>query len=366
MAMPHMTPPRPDSPVPPASSGDVVVPIRPKPPAFPAVSAPARPVIIEADVVDYLVKAPLEQRWRILQRVAMATWGDEPAPASAAPPPPNVAAPPPVVATPPPPVAERQSATPPPVSTHPVVLVQAPAPQPVAETPPPASQRPQLELVDQTLEQTRPPPAAPVATPPPPPPASVAPPPASVAPPPQRLAYSAPPPPPEQIDHAEVLFEAMHDLTMLDSAPKGARFCLQVALAAVPCLAGLVHLRDPKSLELVVVHAEGPRADALLGTRTLPIDPLAVRASRAGKPVVATYGAEPDAETTKCPRHAHFDPWSVVVVPVMRGGQLLGLLEMVDPIDGNPHDEKAQAALAYVADRLARFLAEHPAEPISP
>lgn len=151
---------------------------------------------------------------------------------------------------------------------------------------------------------------------------------------------------------------------MFDTAQAGARFCAQVACAAVPSLAALVHLRDPKSLELVVVHAEGPRAEGLLRTRTLPIDPLVIRASRAGKPVVATYGAEPDAETTKCPRHAFFDPWSVVVVPVTRGGQLLGLIEMVDPIDGNPHGEQAHAALGYIADRLARFLAEHPAEPM--
>lgn len=156
----------------------------------------------------------------------------------------------------------------------------------------------------------------------------------------------------------------MHELTMLDSAQAGARFCLQVALAAVPCLAGIVHLRDPKSLELVVVHAEGPRAEGLIRTRTRPIDPLVIRASRAGKPVVATYGAEPDAEKTKCERHAFFDPWSVVVVPVMRSGQLLGMLEMVDPCDGNPTSEQTHAALGYVADRLARFLAEHPAEPM--
>jgi len=153
----------------------------------------------------------------------------------------------------------------------------------------------------------------------------------------------------------------MHELTLHESAHSGSRFCLQVALAAVPCLAGLVHLRDPKTLELVVVHAQGPRADGLLNTRTPQSDALVSRAARAGKPTVATYGAEPDAEQTKSPRHAFFDPWSVVVVPVMHGGQLLGLLEMIDPIDGNPHDENAQAALGYVATRLGRFLVDHPA-----
>jgi len=156
----------------------------------------------------------------------------------------------------------------------------------------------------------------------------------------------------------------MHELMQYESASSGAGFCLRVSLAAVPCLAALVHLRDPKTLELVVVHAQGPRADGLLKTRTPQTDPLVARAARAAKPVVATYGAEPEAEKVTCPRHAHFDPWSVVVVPVIHGGQLLGLIEMIDPIDGNPFHEQAQAALDYIGGRLGRFLVDHPVAPI--
>jgi hypothetical protein len=298
-----ITPPRPETPVPPRSS-DVVVPIRPKPSAF------ARPIIIEEDVVEYLVRASVEQRWRILSRAAMATH-EEPAPASA-----------------PPPSTERSTTMPP--APFPSSIPPPPK-QPVEVVPAPESKPPKLELVD-----------AP-----------------SVAPP--RLAYSAPPPPRTQksaTDPAEKLFEAMHELTLLESGPEGASFCLRTALAVVPCLAGLVHLRDPKTLELDVVHAQGPHADGLLHTHTPQTDPLVARAARAGKPTVATYGAEPDAEKTSCPRHAFFDPWSVVIVPVTHGGQLLGLLEMIDPIDGNPSDEQAQAALAYIAERLGGFLAE--------
>jgi hypothetical protein len=324
MAAPHMSPPRTDTPVPPAS-GDVVVPLRPKPPAYPAISPVARPVIIEQDVIDYLVKVPLDQRWRILSRVAMATY-DEPAPASVAPPP-----------------------------------------------PPPSSPRPQLELVDQTRETApvaheTPAPTATVPAPPPsvPRPTSAPPPRASATPAPRASAPPPPPAPKPAAEQAEELFEVMHELSQREDALSGARFCLDVALASVPSLAALVHVRDPKSLELVVGHAQGPRAENLLRTRTLPIDPLAIRASRAGKPVVATYGAEPDAEKTACPRHAFFDPWSVVVVPVMHAGQLLGLIEMIDPIDGNPRDEQAQSSLAYIAECLAKFLVEHPAAPIAP
>jgi GAF domain-containing protein len=150
----------------------------------------------------------------------------------------------------------------------------------------------------------------------------------------------------------------MAELSHLDDATVGARFCLEAALRAIPCLAGLVHVRDAESRDLVLVHAKGPRAEQLLNTRTRG-DALVNRAARTGKPTVVTYGSEPGAEKTMGPRHKLFDPWSVILVPVVHGGQLLGLLEMVDPVKGNPFDEDVQSALAYVAVRLGGFLAEH-------
>jgi hypothetical protein len=161
------------------------------------------------------------------------------------------------------------------------------------------------------------------------------------------------------VDHAEELFHAMHALSLFESAPAGARFCLEVALSSVPCMAALVHLRDPSARDLVVVHAEGPRAEALIGTRTPPTDALVTSAIAKGKPKVVAYGTDPGAsDTAACPRHAFFDPWSVAVVPVVVGGQLLALLEMIDPLDGKPFDKLSRGALAYIAGRLGRFLAD--------
>jgi hypothetical protein len=151
----------------------------------------------------------------------------------------------------------------------------------------------------------------------------------------------------------------MHALSQFESANAGARFCLDVAMRAVPCLAGLVHLRDPATRDLVVGHAEGPRADALLGTRTPTADPLVASALRTGTATVVTYGSDAGAGQSSCPRHAFFDPWSVLVVPVVVGGQLLALFEMIDPVDGKPFDEPSRRALGYVAGRLGQFLAEH-------
>lgn len=150
----------------------------------------------------------------------------------------------------------------------------------------------------------------------------------------------------------------MAELSHLQDAAAGARFCLEAALHAVPCLAGVIHLRDPATRDMVVVHAQGPRADQLLDMRSKG-DALIARAARTGKPTVVTYGSEPGAEKTICARHKLFDPWSVVLVPVVHGGQLLGLIEMVDPVKGNPFDEDVQSALGYVAVRLGGFLAEH-------
>jgi hypothetical protein len=150
----------------------------------------------------------------------------------------------------------------------------------------------------------------------------------------------------------------MHELTTLDDATAAARFCIEAVQRVVPSLASLVLLRDLQRNDMQVVHAHGPRADRLLGTR-MPTDALMTRTARDGKPSMVKYGTEPGAEKVVCPRHKLFDPWSVVVVPVMNSGVLLGLIELIDPSDDHPFDEDTRSALQYVAVRLGGFLADH-------
>lgn len=150
----------------------------------------------------------------------------------------------------------------------------------------------------------------------------------------------------------------MHELTLFDDATAGARFCVEALRRVVPSLASLVLLRDPQRNDMRVVHAHGPRADRLLGTR-MPVDALMIRAARDGKPTMVTYGTEPGAERMVCPRHKLFDPWSVVVIPVMHGRQLLGLIELIDPSDDHTFDEDIRGAIQYVAVRLGGFLVDH-------
>ena len=244
--------------------------IRPTPPAFSQPPAWVRGVI-EEDVIAYLVRASVEQRWKILMRVAEVTAAEGP-----------------------PPVPESGPVLPP-------TKLAAVEPEVIAPPAPPRTSAPDLN---------------------------------------------------------EQLFEAMHQLSALSTAEEAARHCLDSVMRAVPCLGGMLHLRDSATRDLAIVHALGPRAEKLLGERTPQTEPLVARAVRAQAPIVVTFGSEADAGTEPRPRHALFDPWSVVIVPVARGGQLLGLIEMVDPTDGAPFNDAILGALGYVADHLAAHLAE--------
>ena len=165
------------------------------------------------------------------------------------------------------------------------------------------------------------------------------------------------PPRASSLEVTEILFEAMHDLSLFESAVEGGSFCLVTALRVVPCLAGLVHLVDVEAREFVVVYARGPRADKLVLSRVARGDALLERAASGGRPVVLDYSATDAPPQSE--RHAFFgDPWSALIVPIVHGGRTLGFLELIDPIDGAPFGAAAESALSYIAERYAEFVAE--------
>jgi GAF domain-containing protein len=131
-------------------------------------------------------------------------------------------------------------------------------------------------------------------------------------------------------------------------------------MRVVPCLAGIVHLYDADARAFVIVYARGPRAERLVLKCTPENDELLARAWRERRGVVVEYDGEGGANA-KSPteRHAFFgDPWSVLVVPVIHGGRVLGAIELVDPIDGAPFGEAAENALKYIAEHYGTFVAD--------
>ncbi len=342
---------------------------------------------MEAAVIAYLAQLSPEELDVIVARARAAAQPIEPTPPSIAPP---MIAPSVIVAAPIAPVEDKTDETPaaepePAIAFRPTLksvdleVVDEPKPSarptppplpPRATTPPPApivvpvaAAAPVLELVMQSaIETPMPTPAAaPIATATATAPVSgtspIAPiatvivaPPADLPPPPAR-ALSVP-------DLTDLLFEAMTDLPFCDTAVEGGAYCLTSLLRALPSLAGIVSLFDPEARELVVVYAQGPRAERLLLTRFAGGDPLVASAVEKNAPVVETYGPDAAGRTPR-ERHAAFgEPWSVLVAPVMRGGRLLGTIELVDPIDGSPFDDRASDALRYVAAQWAELIAE--------
>jgi hypothetical protein len=147
----------------------------------------------------------------------------------------------------------------------------------------------------------------------------------------------------------------MNDLPFCASAVEGGAYCLASLLRVLPCLGGVVTLLDADARELVVVYAQGPRADKLLLSRFADSDALLARAVEAREPVVESY----DDTTKPRDRHAAFgEPWSAALAPVVRDGRLLGTIELVDPLDGTPFDSRARDALRYVASQYAELIAE--------
>jgi hypothetical protein len=155
------------------------------------------------------------------------------------------------------------------------------------------------------------------------------------------------------------LFDVMHDLHFLRDALEGGDFCLAVAMEKLPAEAGWVHLYDIDRREFVVTSVRGGSASVLVLRRHSEREKLLAEAMRGRKPVViadATDAAAPDiaiAERFALVGGAR----SIIVAPVMQAGRFLGAIELVNPLDGLPFTETDGAAVAYIADQFAEFVA---------
>jgi hypothetical protein len=281
------------------------------------------------------------------------------------------------VAPPLPPQARVTSvAPPPPVAVAPGALAPV-APVPLAAAPlaalaeipepPPSNRIPSMRISTRdVIEHVQ------RISSPPPPPASIAPAPiaAFVPPtPPQTLlapvdpfaSVQAPAPAPAPrltiTDPTDVLFDAMYDLGLFETAVEGASYCLASILRALPSRAGMIHLFDTETREFVTVYAQGPGSDELLMNRHSDEDWLISAAICKHKPLIMSYGDEVGGRPLD--RHAKFGAIkSVLVAPVFSWGRCLGVIELVDPTDGSQFDDRRENAIAYAADRYGEFLGE--------
>jgi len=155
------------------------------------------------------------------------------------------------------------------------------------------------------------------------------------------------------------LFECMHDLHFLPDALVGADFVLALMLDKLPSAVALVHFYDIDAREFVVVRAVGAGAAKVMQIRTNEKEPLIAEAMHKRRAVVLD-----DAATDPRVQNGRWaligdPPRSIICAPVEEGGRFLGLLELSNPLDGQPFHEGDGHAITYIGEQFAEFLAAH-------
>ncbi len=153
------------------------------------------------------------------------------------------------------------------------------------------------------------------------------------------------------------LFEAMHELNFARDVVEGGDYVLALALDMIPSRAGIVHLYDIDRREYVIACVAGIGVDPLLNRRHAENEPVLSAAMRKRRAIVL-----PDARTDEAVQAADRfatlgGALSVIISPVMKGGRFLGVLELVNPLDGIPFTDEEGNAVDYLAEQFGEFVA---------
>jgi hypothetical protein len=210
-----------------------------------------------------------------------------------------------------------------------------------------------------TVRRSTPPPAPPArkSTVPPPPPSS------HVAPKMARMEPVVVPPPPavpkisSAPDPTDILFDAVYELNFASSAWEAAGMCAETLARALNARTVVIHAHDLERRELKAIGASGDGDFEIMGTSESVDDDLVASAVLCNQKSV-TMKFDGDLPRMAPMRlHSVGAPRSVVAVPAMAWGRCLAIIEVIDADER--YDGRVADSAAYVAERLAEFLAEH-------
>lgn len=167
------------------------------------------------------------------------------------------------------------------------------------------------------------------------------------------------PPPPKRLTGEDLiaeLFDACGDLQFLNDPLDGADFILALAVEKIPSEIGLVSFFDSARREFVVVRQLGGENQVIL-TRFSEFAALPRAAMRASRAVVVPDApADPRVSADERWKAIGVSPKSLLCAPVQAVGRSLGLVEVVNPLDGGRFSEDDGNALTYIGQQLAQFL----------
>jgi hypothetical protein len=151
------------------------------------------------------------------------------------------------------------------------------------------------------------------------------------------------------------LFEAFNDLHFLRDSIEGAEFVLALTLEKLPSEVGMISLFDMNKREFVVVRQTGGKR--IVGHRQSEKAPIASSAMRKCHAVVVSKPDEVKGVADERFQAIGVELRSLVCAPVELGGRYLGLIELLNPLDGSLFNEGDGNALTYIGQQFAEFAA---------
>jgi GAF domain-containing protein len=156
------------------------------------------------------------------------------------------------------------------------------------------------------------------------------------------------------------LFETMHELHYFADVVSGVEFVVGILERTVPCDGIMVHVFDINTNSFVLVRAKGPNAEAVLLTKTPDREPLFDEVMRRAEPLTFDDASgEIRFQTGRWPALG-ITPHAVLCGGVKQGGRYLGLIELANPLGGEPFYASEVNALDYICEQLAELLANRP------
>jgi GAF domain-containing protein len=150
----------------------------------------------------------------------------------------------------------------------------------------------------------------------------------------------------------------MHDLHFVHDALEGGEFCLTLAMEKLPSQAGLVHLYDINTREFLIASTRGAGTSKLLLKRHPENDAILHAALRKKRALVV--GDADQSPAAGIDRYLKLGgARSLLVAPIILHGRLLGAIELLNPLDGQPFTEPEGNALTYIAEQFAEFISSH-------
>jgi GAF domain-containing protein len=152
----------------------------------------------------------------------------------------------------------------------------------------------------------------------------------------------------------------MHELNFAIDVVSGAEFVLGIVNKAIPAELVMIHLFDINTQQFVIVRASGPDSEKTLLYRTANADPLFEQAMRRAQSL--------HTENARADERYRGGRWDLVrAVPnvaacggAKQGGRYLGVIEIINPLGGDPFHQAELNALDYICEQFATFLAQRP------